>query len=77
MNSYNQPSICARDKRCKLFSLLSSAVFAQQQAPLTIRVLDKRAFDLLPVVGTHVVKSVKDFLVVPVMSAEQSAALMV
>jgi hypothetical protein len=42
--------------------------------PLTIRVIDKRAFGFLPVVGTHVVRSVKDFLVAPVMSAQQSAA---
>ncbi len=42
--------------------------------PLTIRVLDKRAFGFLPVVGTHIVRSVKDFLVAPVMSAQQSAA---
>ena len=42
--------------------------------PLTIRVLDKRAFGFLPVVGTHIVRSVKNFLVAPVMSAQQSAA---
>ena len=42
--------------------------------PLTIRLLDRRAFGFLPVVGTHVVNAVKDFLVAPVMSAQQSAA---
>ena len=43
--------------------------------PLNIRILDKRTFGRLPMVGTHIVKSLKDFLVEPVMSAEQRAAL--
>ena len=43
--------------------------------PLNVRILDKRTFGRLPMVGTHVVKSLKDFLVEPIMSAEQRAAL--
>ena len=43
--------------------------------PLNIRILDKRTFGRLPMVGTNIVKSLKDFIVEPIMSAEQKAAL--
>ena len=43
--------------------------------PLNVRILDKRTFGRLPMVGTNVIKSLKDFIVEPVMSAEQRAAL--
>ena len=43
--------------------------------PLNIRILDKRSFGRMPLVGTHIIKSLKDFHVEPVLSAEQKAAV--
>ena len=43
--------------------------------PLNIRILDKRSFGRMPLVGTHIIKSLKDFHVEPVLSAEQRAAV--
>ena len=43
--------------------------------PLNIRILDKRSFGRMPLVGTHVIKSLKDFHVEPVLSAVQRAAV--
>ena len=43
--------------------------------PLNIRILDKRAFGRLPMVGTHIIKSHKDFFVDPCLSPEEKAAL--
>ena len=43
--------------------------------PLNIRIFDKRNFGRLPLVGTHVIKSLKDFHVKPDLSAEQNAAV--
>lgn len=43
--------------------------------PLNIRILDKRNFGRMPMVGTHIIKSLKDFHVDPVLSPEEKAAL--
>ena len=43
--------------------------------PLNIRILDKRNFGRMPMVGTHIIKSLKDFHVEPVLSPEERAAL--
>ena len=43
--------------------------------PLSIRIFDKRNFGRLPLVGTHIIKSLKDFHVKPDLSAEQNAAI--
>ena len=43
--------------------------------PLNIRILDKRSFGRMPLVGTHIIKSLKDFHVDPVLSPEQKAAV--
>ena len=43
--------------------------------PLNIRILDKRSFGRMPLVGTHIIKSLKDFHVDPVLSAEQREAV--
>lgn len=43
--------------------------------PVNIRILDKRSFGRLPMVGTHIIKSLKDFHVEPVLSPAERAAL--
>ena len=43
--------------------------------PLNIRILDKRNFGRLPMVGTHIIKSLKDFHVSSVLTPEEKAAL--
>ena len=43
--------------------------------PLNIRILDKRTFGRLPMVGTHIVKSLKDFHRDPVPSDAHKAAV--
>ena len=45
--------------------------------PLNIRVMDKRSFGRCPLVGTHVVKSLKPFLVEPKPSETHKLALAV
>ena len=43
--------------------------------PLNIRILDKRSFGRQPMVGTHIIKSLKDFHVEPVLSSKEKAAV--
>ncbi|XP_064383023.1 myoferlin-like isoform X2 [Halichondria panicea] len=42
--------------------------------PLNIRILDKRSFGRLPMVGTNIIKSLKPFYVHPTLSATEMAA---
>jgi len=43
--------------------------------PLNICILAKRSFGRQPMVGTHIIKSLKDFHVEPVLPSEQKAAV--
>ena len=60
------------------FSLLPAQYLPKEELyapPLNIRILDKRNFGRMPMVGTHIIKSLKDFHVEPVLSPEERAAL--
>ena len=43
--------------------------------PLNLRILDKRSFGRLPLVGLHIIKSLRTFHVKPVMTEDEKAAL--